>query len=95
VRLTLDPLDSTELRAVLTQLVSEAGNPRLMTDELAEALCEHAQGNLRALMNMAAELLEAGVRKDAEKLDEKLFFELYGELETSSASARASRRRVR
>jgi hypothetical protein len=78
---------------VLAQLLTEAGNPRLATEELCEALCEHAQGNLRALMNMAAELLEAGVKKDARKLDEKLFFELYGELEAAGAGARALRRR--
>lgn len=93
VRLTLEPFEPGELRAVLAQLLSEAGNPRLLTEELSEALCEHAQGNLRALMNMAAELLEAGVKKGARKLDEKLFFELYGELEAAGASARALRRR--
>jgi len=95
VRLTLEPLEPKELRAVLSHLVNEAGNARLLTDALAEALCEHAQGNLRALMNMACELLEAGVRKDASKLDEKLFFELYGELETVGTGARGRRRRSR
>jgi len=79
----------------LSALVAEAGNPRLLSEELAEALCEHAQGNLRTLMNMAAELLDHGVRKDVQKLDEKLFFELYGELETVGAPSRGARRRAR
>ena len=95
VRLTLEPLEPKELGAVLTHLVTEAGNPRLLSEELEQALCEHAQGNLRALMNMAAELLEAGVRKDLQRLDEKLFFELYGELEKAGMSSRGSRRRTR
>jgi general secretion pathway protein A len=94
VRLTLEPLDPKELREVFSHLLTEAGNPRLLTDELAEALCEHAQGNLRTLVNMAAELLEHGARKDVARLDEKLFFELYGELETVSSS-RHPRRRAR
>jgi hypothetical protein len=45
-------------------------------------------------MNMGAELLEAGVREEASKLDEKLFFELYGELEGTSG-ARKGRKRSR
>jgi type II secretory pathway predicted ATPase ExeA len=94
VRLTLGDLEPKELREVLTHLLEEAGNARLLSDELAEALCEHAQGNLRTLVNMAAELLEHGARKDVARLDEKLFFELYGELETV-ASSRGSRRRAR
>lgn len=94
VRLTLGALDPKELREVLAHLLVEAGGPRLLSDELAEALCEHAQGNLRTLVNMAAELLEHGARKDVARLDEKLFFELYGELETV-ASSRSSRRRAR
>jgi type II secretory pathway predicted ATPase ExeA len=95
VRLTLEPLQAKELGEVLAHLVAEAGNPRLLSEELAEALCEHAQGNLRTLMNMAAELLDHGVRKDVQKLDEKLFFELYGELETVGAPSRGARRRAR
>ena len=53
----------------------------------------HASGNLRAMMNMGAELLEAGVRSEAQKLDEKLFFELYGELEGANTSRRRGRAR--
>jgi hypothetical protein len=46
-------------------------------------------------MNMCAELLEAGVRQEAQKLDEKLFLELYGELEGVPGGARKTKRRPR
>jgi type II secretory pathway predicted ATPase ExeA len=92
VRLVLPALESAELEEVLAHLSKQAGNAQLLTKEVARALCDHAAGNLRALMNMAAELLEAGVRSEAARLDEKLFLELYGELEGVPA---AGRKRVR
>lgn len=91
VRLELGPLDTDELYEVLVHMMREAGNAHLMTDELACVITGHAAGNLRVLMNMAAELLEAGVRKDAQKLDEKLFFELYGEPARSKRARRNAR----
>ena len=46
-----------------------------MTPELIATLCDHAQGNLRALMNMAGELLAAAAEREARQIDDKLFFE--------------------
>jgi general secretion pathway protein A len=40
-------------------------------------LADHAQGNLRALMIMADDLLTAAAERDARQIDEALFFELY------------------
>ena len=48
-----------------------------MTAELIATLCDHAQGNLRALMNMAGELLALAAQREAPQIDEKLFFELF------------------
>ena len=47
-----------------------------MTEELTVTLCDHAQGNLRALMNMASELLAAAAQREAHQIDEKLFLEM-------------------
>lgn len=95
VRLMLSALEPEELEGVLSHLVKQAGNAQLVTQEVARALCDHACGNLRALMNMGAELLEAGVREEAQRLDEKLFLELYGELEGTPGGARKGRKRPR
>lgn len=94
VRLALETLEQEELREVLVHAVDAAGGKHLFSEELTDALTGHAAGNLRAMMNMGAELLDAAVRQEAEKLDEKLFLELYGEL-TGSKAAKRSRRRSR
>jgi type II secretory pathway predicted ATPase ExeA len=93
VRLVLEALEPEELHRVLGHAVSEAGATHLLSDELARVLTGHAAGNLRTMMSMGAELLEAGVREEAQKLDEKLFFELYGEPEGAKASRRRGRAR--
>jgi len=95
VRLALSAQEPEELEAVLSHLVGQAGNAQLLTPEVARTLCDHAGGNLRALMNMGCELLEAGVREEAQRLDEKLFLELYGELEGVSGGGRKGRSRSR
>jgi len=93
VRLVLEALEPEELRRMLDHAVSEAGATHLLSDELARVLSAHAAGNLRAMMSMGAELLDAGVQTEAQKLDEKLFFELYGELEGAKTSRRRGRTR--
>jgi type II secretory pathway predicted ATPase ExeA len=66
-----------ELHQHLTHLLERAGNARLMTPQVQTALCEHAVGNLRLLMNMANELLDAALRRELDQIDEKLFFETF------------------
>jgi hypothetical protein len=52
-------------------------------------LCDHAQGNLRALMNMAAELLAFAAEREARQIDEKLFLETCSPpAETKAAAGR-------
>ena len=46
-----------------------------MTPELMATLCDHAQGNPRALMNIAGELLAIAAEREARQIDEKLFLE--------------------
>jgi general secretion pathway protein A len=77
VRLVHEPLTPQELREHLLHRLTAAGNANMMTDPLVQTLCEHAAGNLRILMTMAAELLDAGVQRELAQLDEKLYFEVF------------------
>src|SRR5262249_12766362 len=61
VRLALERASPEELQECLKHALQKAGAPKLMTAELISALCDHAQGNLRALMNMGNELLSIAV----------------------------------
>jgi general secretion pathway protein A len=90
VRLMLDRTTPADLRECLTHAMRCAGNAKLMTPELVNTLCEHAQGNLRALMNLAAELLDLATQRELSQLDEKLFFEAFP---TPIAQAKGGRRK--
>lgn len=84
VRLALERATPEELRECLTHALVKAAAPKLMTGELIVTLCDHAQGNLRALMNMAGELLTMAAQREARQIDEQLFFETFN---TSAAAA--------
>lgn len=75
-RLALDYVAPKQLAELLTHLLSEAGNPRLMTPQLISTLSEHAAGNYRVLCHMSQELLAEGLRRQAAQLDEKLYMDL-------------------
>lgn len=77
VRLNQDSASKEDLLLILKTSLERSGNPQLMTPELANILCDHAAGNLRVLMNMAANLLSEGAQKNLSNLDEKLFFETF------------------
>ena len=77
VRLTLQPATAHELVECLRHALAQAGNPRLMTDELVTTLAEHAAGNYRILMTMANELLDAAIQSGARQLDEQLYLETF------------------
>ena len=79
VRLALERASPEELEECLKHALTKAGAPKLMTAELIQALCDHAQGNLRALMNMAGELLSIAAEREARQIDEKLFLESYAQ----------------
>jgi type II secretory pathway predicted ATPase ExeA len=77
LRLTLEAYDRTILLEYLEHGLTQAGALHLMTPALMETLVDHAAGNLRVLNNMAAELLISGAQKELNKLDEKLFLEVF------------------
>lgn len=92
VRLTLERATAEELQAMLQHALHKAGAAKLMTPELIVTLCDHAQGNPRALMNMAGELLARAAQIEAPQLDEKLFFELFSAPSPAQAKATGRRR---
>jgi len=79
VRMALERASPEELQECLKHALTKAGAPKLMTAELIATLCDHAQGNVRALMNMAGELLSIAAEREARQIDEKLFLETYAE----------------
>jgi type II secretory pathway predicted ATPase ExeA len=93
-RLLLDRATPDELAACLRHVLAAAGNASLLTDELLTALAEHAAGNYRLMMNMAADLLAVAVDRELAQLDEKLFFEVFSQPNDSKPSplARGKRR---
>jgi general secretion pathway protein A len=76
-RLRMEPATPQQLRDCLAHLLAKAGNPSLMNASVQNALCEHAAGNYRLLMNMANELLALAVSREIPQIDEKLFFEAF------------------
>ena len=77
VRLNLESASRDEMIRFLENLLEKAGNPMLITERLKETLCDHSAGNYRVLINMANQLLDEALRKEADKIDESLFFELF------------------
>jgi general secretion pathway protein A len=93
VRLSLERSTPQELQQCLQHALQKAGAPKLMTPELIATLCDHAQGNLRAMMNMAGELLALAAQREAHQIDEQLFFEAFAPAAPTQAKAAAGRRR--
>ena len=90
VRLALERAAPDELAELIAHALAKAGAVKLMTPELIATLADHAQGNPRALMNIAGELLEVAAHREARHIDEKLFLELTAPPvpETKTASGR-------
>ena len=76
-RMVMDPWMKPQLLNLLQESTQRAGNPKLLTADLAETLAEYAAGNPRVMMNLAAECLSIGQRKESVQLDAGLFFELF------------------
>ena len=93
VRLSLERSTPQELQQCLQYALQKAGAPKLMTPEVITTLCDHAQGNLRAMMNMAGELLALAAQREAHQIDEQLFFEAFAPNAPAQAKAAAGRRR--
>ena len=93
VKLLLDVASRDDLAQCLRHALEQAGNPRLLTPGLLDALVDHAGGNHRTLMVHAHELLLAGAERERPQLDEQLFFELFAPAPTDRPRARAGRTR--
>jgi len=93
VRLALERNTPEELQDSLRHALHKAGAPKLMTPELIALLADHAQGNHRALMNMASELLAIAAQREARQIDEQLFLEAYTVPSPAQAKSAAARRR--
>lgn len=93
VRLSLERSTPQELQQCLQHALQKAGAPKLMTPEVITTLCDHAQGNLRAMMNMAGELLALAAQREAHQIDEQLFFEAFAPATPTQVKAAAGRRR--
>jgi hypothetical protein len=78
VRLAIERASPQDIQDCLRHALLQAGAPTLMTAEVIATLCDHAQGNPRALMIMAGELLEVAAQREARQIDETLFFETCG-----------------
>jgi general secretion pathway protein A len=76
-RLLMEPWTKPQLIDLINESVKRAGNESLITKELTETLAEHGMGNPRVMMNLAAECLSIGLKKESLRLDEGLFFELF------------------
>jgi len=86
-RLRMEPVPPQKLRECLAHILAKAGNPNLMNPQVQIALCEHAAGNYRLLMNMANELLLLAASREIPQIDEKLFFEAF-DMQTEAKAAK-------
>ena len=77
IRFNTEYASTEQLMQSLLHLITQAGNPRLMTQELMQTLCEHAMGNYRAICTMANELLVVATQQEKAQLDEKLYLECF------------------
>jgi type II secretory pathway predicted ATPase ExeA len=89
-RLATEVATREELLACLEHLIATAGNASLMTRELRHTLVDHAAGNYRILISMAAELLVTAAQREITTLDEKLYLQVFARPETQTASRRAA-----
>ena len=87
-RLRCQSVESKELKECLRNHLKKAGNPRLISEAVLNALSEHAAGNYRVLMTMANDLLAAALQRQADQIDEKLFFEVF---DIRAATAKSSK----
>jgi type II secretory pathway predicted ATPase ExeA len=76
-RLNMEAASREELHELLSHALSKAGNATLMTPELMDTLVDHAAGNYRLLMTMAAEVLAHGMAREVAQLDEKLYLDIF------------------
>jgi type II secretory pathway predicted ATPase ExeA len=92
-RLVLETQSIDDANQALRSLLETAGNPRLFTAGLGQALAEQTFGNFRALANLANELLVEAAKRELDVIDEKLFLDYVAS--RSPRSTAATRRQGR
>ena len=92
VRLAHERATPDELTELLAHALQKAGAAKLMTPEVIATIADHAQGNPRALMNIAGELLAVAAQREARQIDEKLFLEITAPPVTETKAATGRRR---
>ncbi len=90
-RLAMEYATREDLMTCLEHLLNTAGNATLMTTQLRALLCDHAAGNYRVMTTMSAQLLSAALQRQADVLDEKLYFEVFADAKSTSAAKPRSR----
>ena len=91
-QLVMTPLGDDEMKKMLEHSLGAAGNKALMTVAVVEAVVAHSAGSPSVMMNTADELLARAIATEREKIDEKLFFELYETPKTRPAKSPSTRR---
>ena len=76
-RLALETSTKNDLLTLLREIMTRAGNPKLMTEGLIETLAEHSAGNPRILMSLAADVLSLATKKESPTLDESLYLDAF------------------
>ena len=79
VRLALERATPDELTELIGHALQKAGAVKLMTPELIATLADHAQGNPRALMNIAGELLSVAAQREVRQIDNAVVIEIGGD----------------
>jgi general secretion pathway protein A len=87
-RLLIEPMSARDLLDCLKHCLERAGNPHLLTPEVMNILCEHALGNPRVLMQMADDLLLAAIEREIDRIDEKLYLEVFAAPKDTRSRAR-------
>lgn len=90
-RLILDYADRDELLELLDHALEKAGNRKLLTKEVMETMVDHCGGNVRSLMNMGNELLQAAIQAEVPCIDEKLYLDVTAAPPSRAAKGRRNR----
>ena len=74
-RLDMDDVGRDDLRLYVVHALEEGGAPNLMTEGLIKALADHANGNLRRLCHIAAQLVWMAADLGLATIDENLYLD--------------------
>jgi type II secretory pathway predicted ATPase ExeA len=95
VRMHLDAQSPDDLEKLLRHAVAQAGNAKLIANELVPTLAERAMGNPRTLFGLSADLLDAAVSREAKHIDEKLYFDIFSQPPSARSLKAEARAKVR